>query len=86
MTQKNPVMAAFPCDVSIGAFKPRLCSRIRGEAQKTLAKRAVGPILWRRHIHKYVEEQNRETSVTARIFKPQEEATAQSGLNRHLHE
>jgi hypothetical protein len=26
-------------------FKPRLCSRIRGEAQKGLAKRAVGAIL-----------------------------------------
>ena len=26
-------------------FKPRLCSRIRSEAQKTVAKRAVGAIL-----------------------------------------
>ena len=28
-----------------------------------------------------VEEQNRETSVAARIFKPQQISTAQSGLN-----
>jgi len=52
-------------------FKPRFCSRYRSEAQKTVAKRAVGAILRRRHIHRYVEEQNRETSVAARIFKPQ---------------
>jgi len=42
----------------------------RSEAQKTVAKRAVGAILRRRHIHRYVEEQNRETSFAARIFKP----------------
>ncbi len=57
-----------------------MCSRIRSEAQKTVAKHAVGAILRRRHIHKYVEEKNRETSVAARVFKPQQEATAQSGL------
>ena len=34
----------------------------------------------RRHIPKYVEEQNRETSVAARIFKLQQMATANSGL------
>ena len=34
----------------------------------------------RRHIYKYVEEQNRETSVAARIFKPQQMATANSEL------
>jgi hypothetical protein len=50
---------------------PRFCSRYRNEVQKTAAKRAVGAILRRRHIHRYVEEQNRETSVAARIFKPQ---------------
>jgi len=31
----------------------------------------VVAILRRKHIHKYVEEQNRETNVAARIFKPQ---------------
>ena len=52
------------------SFEPRFCSSFRSEAQKTAAKRAVGAILQRRHIHRYVEEQNRETSVAARIFKP----------------
>jgi hypothetical protein len=33
--------------------------------QKTVAKRAVGAILQRRHIRRYVEEQNRKTSVAA---------------------
>jgi len=67
-------------------IKPRLCSRYRSEAQKTVAKRAVGAILQRRHIHRYVEEQNRETSVAARIFKPQQMATANSGLNLKSHQ
>jgi len=40
-------------------------------AYKTLAKRDVGAILNRRHIHKYVEDQNRETSVAARLLNPQ---------------
>jgi len=52
-------------------IKPRLCSRRRSEAQKTSARREVGAILCRKHIHKYVEKQNRETSVATRIFKPQ---------------
>ena len=52
-------------------LKPRFCSRRRSETQKTAAKRAVGAIFQRKHVHKYVEEQNRETSVEARIFKPQ---------------
>jgi len=38
--------------------------------------------LQRRHIHRYVEEKNRETSVAARIFKPQQIATAKSGLKQ----
>ena len=52
-------------------IKPRFCSRHRSEAQETLAKRAVGEILARRHIHKYVQDQNLETSVAARFLKPQ---------------
>ena len=40
-------------------FQLRFCSRYRSEAQKTLAKRAVGAILRGRHIHRYVKEQNR---------------------------
>jgi hypothetical protein len=52
-------------------FKPRFCIRHRSEAYKTLAKREVGAILNRRHIHKYVEDQNRETRVAARLLKPQ---------------
>ena len=52
-------------------LKPRFCSRHRSEAQETLAKRAVGEILARRHIHKYVQDQNLETSVAARFLKPQ---------------
>jgi len=43
----------------------------RSEAYKTSAKREVGAILSRRHIHKYVEDQNRETSVAAGLLKPQ---------------
>ena len=39
--------------------------------EKQQAKREVGAILNRRHIHKYVEDQNRETSVAARLFRPQ---------------
>jgi hypothetical protein len=35
--------------------------------QKPEAKRAVGAILQRRHIHRYVEEQNREKTVAAKI-------------------
>jgi hypothetical protein len=35
---------------------PIFCSRYRSKAQKTAAKRAVGAILRRRHIHRYVEE------------------------------
>jgi len=31
--------------------------------------------------HKYVEDQNRETSVVATVFKPQQMATAKSGFN-----
>jgi hypothetical protein len=50
--------------------KPRFCSRRRSEAPQTTAKREVGTILGRRHNHYYVEEQNRETSVAARICKP----------------
>ena len=53
--------------LDIQEYNPRFCSRYRSEAQKTVAKRAVGAILRRRHIHRYVEEQNRETSVAARI-------------------
>ena len=41
-----------------------MCSRRRSEAQKTLAKREVGAILCRRHIHKYVEKQNREIPIS----------------------
>jgi len=52
-------------------IKPRFCIRLRSEAYKTLAKREVGAILNRKHIHKYVEDQNRETSVAARLLKPQ---------------
>ena len=51
-------------------FQPRFCIRHRSEAYKTSAKREVGRILNRRHIHKYVEGQNRETSVAARLLKP----------------
>jgi len=40
-------------------LKPRFYSSYRSEAQKTVAKRAVGAILQRRHIHRYVEKQNR---------------------------
>jgi hypothetical protein len=40
-------------------------------ARRRKPKRAVGAVLRRRHNHYYVEEQNRETSVAARIFKPQ---------------
>jgi len=36
-----------------------------------MAKREDGAILIRRHIHKYVEDQNREASVAARLLKPQ---------------
>ncbi len=50
---------------------PRFCSRLRSEAKKTAAKRVVGTILRRRHINRSVEEQNRETNVAARGFKPQ---------------
>jgi hypothetical protein len=32
--------------------------------------------------HNYVEEQNRKTSVAARIYKPQQMATANSGFKR----
>ena len=56
---------------SIICYYPRFCSRLRHEAQKTAAKRVVGVVLRRRHNHNYVEEQNRETSVAAMIFKPQ---------------
>jgi len=56
---------------SLPRIKPRLCRRRRIEAPKTLARRDVGAILCRRHIYKYVEKQNREASVAARIFKPQ---------------
>ena len=52
--------------------------------QKTKAKRTVGAILCRRHIHKYVEEQNREASVAERIFKSQQEATAQYGIKEKV--
>jgi len=52
----------------------------RSEVQKTTAKCAVGVTLQRRHIHRYVEEQSYETSVAARIFKPQQMATANFGL------
>jgi hypothetical protein len=51
--------------------KPRFCSRLRSEATQTEAKRVVGMVLRRRHNHNYVEEQNHETSVAARIYKPQ---------------
>ena len=51
--------------------EPRLCSRRRSEVQKTLARRDVGAILCRRHSNNYGKKQNRETSVAARIFKPQ---------------
>ena len=37
-------------------IKPRFGIRYRSEAQKPVAKRAVGGILRRRHIHRYVEE------------------------------
>ena len=52
-------------------IKPRFCIRYRSKVRTTAAKRAVGAILRRRHIHRYVEEKNRETSVAARIVKPQ---------------
>ena len=52
--------------------------------QKTKAKRTVGAILCCMHIHKYVEEQNRETSVVARIFKSQQEATAQCEIKEKV--
>jgi len=55
------------------------CIRYRSEAHKTLAKREVGAILNRRHIHEYVEDQNRETSFAARILKPQWVSNAKSG-------
>ncbi len=51
-------------------YNPRFCSRHRSEATQTEAKRAVGAFLRRKHNHNYVEEQNRETSVAARICKP----------------
>ena len=54
----------------LSTIKPRFCSRCRSEAPQTEAKRAVGAILRRRHNHYYVKEQNRETSVAARICKP----------------
>ena len=37
------------------------------------------------HIHKYVEEQNQEKSVEARVFKSQQETTAQSGFKVRCH-
>ena len=49
----------FPLKIAlilICSTKPRICSRYRSEAQKTVAKRVVGAILRRRHIHRYVEE------------------------------
>ena len=61
---------------------PRFCTRYRSGAQKTLVKREVGAVLNRRHCHNYVEDQNREMSVVARIFKPQQVSSAKSGITR----
>jgi general secretion pathway protein H len=48
--------------MNMSSFKPRFCCRHCSEATQTVAKRAVGAFLRRRHNHYYVEEQNRETS------------------------
>jgi hypothetical protein len=63
--------APFNKDYGLCCFKPRLCSRRRSEAQKTSVRREVGAILCRRHIHKYVEKQNREipTSRDSKDFQ-----------------
>ena len=47
---------------------------------KCLAKHAVGPILGRRRITRYVEAKNRETSVAASSSVPQQDTTALFGL------
>ena len=47
-----------------GKFQPRLCSRHLSEGLKTSAKRQVGAILNRRHIHKSVEDQNRRAILS----------------------
>jgi len=65
-----PTTTATIPPIMLNAF-PIFCIRHRSEAYKTLAKREVGAILNRRHIHKYVENQNRETSLAARLLKPQ---------------
>jgi len=59
-------------DLQVDSLNPDSVPTCRdSEAQKTLARREVGAILCRKHIYKYVEEQNRERSVAVRIFKSQ---------------
>jgi hypothetical protein len=60
----------FSVSIRKNFYYPRFCSRPRSEATQTEAKRVVGAVLRRRHNHNYVEEQNSETSVAARICKP----------------
>ncbi len=54
-----------------GYFNPDCAVENVARVEKTQAKREVGAILNRRHIHKYVEDQNCEKSVAARFFRPQ---------------
>lgn len=58
----------YSCSVG---FLSQFFNRHRSEGLKTSAKREVGAILNRSHMHNYAEDQNRETSFIARPSKPQ---------------